>query len=132
LNPKERNAFLGCRAKFRRECVFPSSGASVVPPCKVTYDSTTAKEMLLMAPTGEEQQQWVNRLAKRIQKGGYKASGGSTADVSVLSSAGSSSGVRISQQDSVRSAGKPASAASVASASKSSTLPPGSSLPSKK
>ena len=41
----------------------------------MSYDPTTAKEMLLMAPTVEEQQFWVARLLKRIQKSGYKAAG---------------------------------------------------------
>jgi len=41
----------------------------------VSYDPTTAKEMLLMAPSIEEQQFWVARLLKRIQKSGYKAAG---------------------------------------------------------
>ena len=47
----------------------------MVAPCKVSYDPTTAKEMLLMAPSQEEQQFWVSRLLKKIQKSGYKATG---------------------------------------------------------
>ena len=46
-----------------------------IPPCKVSYDPTTAKEMLLMATSLEEQQFWVGRLLKKIQEGGYKAAG---------------------------------------------------------
>ena len=42
---------------------------------QVSYDPTTAKEMLLMAPSVEEQQFWVARLLKKIQKSGYKATG---------------------------------------------------------
>ena len=45
----------------------------VVAPCKVHYDPNTAKEMLLLAISFEEQQQWVTRLSKKIQKFGYKA-----------------------------------------------------------
>ena len=45
----------------------------VIAPCKVHYDPNTAKEMLLLATTLEEQQQWVTRLSKKIQKFGYKA-----------------------------------------------------------
>ena len=41
----------------------------------MSYDPTTAKEMLLMAPSVEEQQFWVARLLKKIQKSGYKATG---------------------------------------------------------
>merc|ERR1719266_2699988 len=72
-----------CRVKFHKEHVTSAAstgdsntasyGANVVAPCKVSYDPTTAKEMLLMAPTVEEQQQWVGKLLKKIQKSGYKA-----------------------------------------------------------
>ena len=41
-------------------------------PCKVSFDPTSAKEMLLMAASLEDQQQWVTRLLKRIQKSGFK------------------------------------------------------------
>jgi len=57
-----------CRAKFHKDCVTQG-----IPPCKVSYDPTTAKDMLLMAPTPEEQQVWVSRLAKKVQKSGFKA-----------------------------------------------------------
>jgi len=49
----------------------------VIAPCKVHYDPNTAKEMLLLAGTLEEQQQWVSRLSKKIQKFGYKANSAS-------------------------------------------------------
>ena len=45
----------------------------IIAPCKVHYDPNTAKEMLLLAGTLEEQQQWISRLSKKIQKFGYKA-----------------------------------------------------------
>ena len=81
-----------------------------VPPCKVNYDPTTAKEMLLMAATFEDQQLWVGRLLKRIQKSGFKAA--------------ESSGQRISPQESMRSiyrsSGGTGLTASVSSASASS------------
>ena len=54
-----------CRAKFHREHIADGAG---VPPCKVLYDPTTAKDMLLLAPTYEDQQVWVARLVKKIQK----------------------------------------------------------------
>ena len=41
-------------------------------PCKVSFDPTSAKEMLLMAASLKDQQQWVTRLLKRIQKSGFK------------------------------------------------------------
>ena len=45
----------------------------IIAPCKVHYDPNTAKEMLLLALSLEEQQQWISRLSKKIQKFGYKA-----------------------------------------------------------
>merc|ERR1712203_88303 len=115
-----------CRVKFHKEHVISSvsSGdsntanysADVVAPCKVSYDPTTAKEMLLMAPTVEEQQQWVGKLLKKIQKSGYKAatlaasSQPSLATLSIdnsTSAQGSvhsnSSSYRVSPQESIRS-----------------------------
>jgi len=114
-----------CRVKFHKEHVISSvSGdsntanysADVVAPCKVSYDPTTAKEMLLMAPTVEEQQQWVGKLLKKIQKSGYKAatlaasSQPSLATLSIdnsISAQGSvhsnSSSYRVSPQESIRS-----------------------------
>lgn len=85
-------------------------------PCKVSYDPTTAKEMLLMAASLEEQQFWVGRLLKKIQKGGYKAAGQGEAGPH---------GSKISPQESLRSLYKPNIQA------KSSTLPANSSLPRK-
>lgn len=88
----------------------------VVAPCKVSYDPTTAKEMLLMAPTVEEQQQWVGKLLKKIQKSGYKAatlaasSQPSLATLSIDNSTSvqgsvnsNSSSYRVSPQESIRS-----------------------------
>ena len=49
-------------------------GGEGVTPCKVGYDPTNSKEMLLMAPTPDMQQMWVSRLGKKIEKSGYKAS----------------------------------------------------------
>ena len=59
-----------CRAKFHKEHVMVTSGnpSEGVAPCKVSYDPTISKEMLLMAPTAEEQQMWVARLLKKIQR----------------------------------------------------------------
>ena len=59
--------------KLHKECM-KATGEGLTP-CKVSYDPTTAKEMLLMATTLEEQQFWVSRLLKKIQKGGFKAAG---------------------------------------------------------
>jgi len=98
-----------CRVKLHKDHTM-GNGEGIVP-CKVSYDPTTAKEMLLMAPTVEEQQFWVARLLKRIQKSGYKAAG--------QSDTGS---VKISPQESMRSQYKPNLQA------KSATLPNNSSL----
>jgi chromosome segregation ATPase len=102
-----------CRIKLHKD--HTSDGGGGVAPCKVSYDPTTAKEMLLLAPTVEEQQFWVSRLLKKIQKSGYKAAGQGD------------SGSKISPQESMRSQHKP----NVQQQPKSSTLPPGSSLPKK-
>jgi len=84
-----------CRIKLHRDHTV-GVGESVTP-CKVSYDPTTAKEMLLMAPSVEEQQFWVARLLKKIQKSGYKATGQTEP-----------SGTKISPQESMRSQYKPA------------------------
>ena len=59
--------------KLHKECMTKTGEG--LTPCKVSYDPTTAKEMLLMATNLEEQQFWVSRLLKKIQKGGFKAAG---------------------------------------------------------
>jgi Rho-associated protein kinase 1 len=104
-----------CRAKFHKDHITPGNGDGVIP-CKVNYDPTTAKEMLLMAASFEEQQLWVARLLKRIQKSGFKAA------TSAFDSSSSSS--RVSPQESMRSLHKPPSALQhQTSHQKSSTLP---------
>ncbi|XP_062851487.1 rho-associated protein kinase 2 [Trichomycterus rosablanca] len=40
----------------------------VIAPCKVNYDVSTAKNLLLLATSQEEQQKWVSRLVKKIPK----------------------------------------------------------------
>ncbi|XP_071489057.1 rho-associated protein kinase 2-like [Diadema antillarum] len=37
------------------------------PPCKVNIDADTAKHMLLMATSKDDQQKWISRLGKQIQ-----------------------------------------------------------------
>ena len=124
-----------CRAKFHKEHVLPDSKSVTsggfdagVAPCKVSYDPTTAKDMLLLAPTSEEQQIWVARLLKKIQKSGYRAS-------MMTSVENNGAGSRANDLAPMRSAsqrsagGPPASLASVATSSsvvssqKSATLP---------
>ncbi|CAB4065179.1 ROCK1 [Lepeophtheirus salmonis] len=74
-----------CRIKYHREHV-GDGGKDVITPCKVNYDPTTAKEMLLMAPSIEEQRFWVSRLLKKIQKSGFKAASSSSNSGSYTSS----------------------------------------------
>ncbi|MGH0179023.1 UNVERIFIED_CONTAM: hypothetical protein FKN15_020309 [Acipenser sinensis] len=40
----------------------------VIAPCRVNYDISTAKNLLLLASSQEEQQKWVSRLVKKIPK----------------------------------------------------------------
>ncbi|XP_056151251.1 rho-associated protein kinase 2 [Lampris incognitus] len=40
----------------------------VIAPCRVYYDVSTAKNLLLLAVSQEEQQKWVSRLVKKIPK----------------------------------------------------------------
>ncbi|XP_034018247.1 rho-associated protein kinase 2-like isoform X2 [Thalassophryne amazonica] len=40
----------------------------VIAPCRVKYDMSTAKELLLLASSQEEQQHWVSHLIKRIPR----------------------------------------------------------------
>ncbi|XP_072313433.1 rho-associated protein kinase 2-like isoform X2 [Eucyclogobius newberryi] len=39
-----------------------------IPPCKVNYDLSTAKELLLLASSAEEQMRWISHLLKRIPR----------------------------------------------------------------
>uniref|UniRef100_A0A3B4Z057 Rho-associated protein kinase 2 n=1 Tax=Stegastes partitus TaxID=144197 RepID=A0A3B4Z057_9TELE len=40
----------------------------IIAPCKVNYDVSTAKNLLLLAVSQEEQQNWVSKLVKKIPK----------------------------------------------------------------
>ncbi|KAJ3612919.1 hypothetical protein NHX12_019176, partial [Muraenolepis orangiensis] len=40
----------------------------IIAPCRVNYDVSTAKNLLLLALSQEEQQKWVSRLVKKIPK----------------------------------------------------------------
>ncbi|XP_043661052.1 rho-associated protein kinase 1 isoform X3 [Drosophila teissieri] len=59
-----------CRNKIHKEHV---DKHDPLAPCKLNHDPRSARDMLLLAATPEEQSQWVARLLKRIQKSGYKA-----------------------------------------------------------
>uniref|UniRef100_A0A8D8YBQ4 Rho-associated protein kinase let-502 n=1 Tax=Cacopsylla melanoneura TaxID=428564 RepID=A0A8D8YBQ4_9HEMI len=81
-----------CRIKVHKEHL--NGKEEAIAPCKLHYDPNSAKEMLLLAPSNDEQKMWVQRLSKKIQKCGYKAN--------TLSD-----GVKISPRESTRSAMKP-------------------------
>ncbi|XP_037073648.1 rho-associated protein kinase 1-like isoform X2 [Pollicipes pollicipes] len=103
-----------CHMRMHREHLDKNEGT--VAPCKLNFDSRTAKELLLLAPSLDEQKHWVLRLGKRIQKCGYKANQALT------------DGSKVSPRESTRSAYKPYSVPAPQSGNKSATLPPGSSL----
>lgn len=53
----------GCHFKCHKEHLEEG-----IPPCKVNYDMSTAKELLLLASSKEEQTRWVGHLLKRIPR----------------------------------------------------------------
>lgn len=60
-----------CRIKVHKEHI--EKKEDNLAPCKLHYDPNFAKEMLILAPSTDEQKHWVSRLSKKIQKCGYKA-----------------------------------------------------------
>lgn len=64
------NHKIRCRNKIHKEHV---DNNDPLAPCKLHHDPHSAREMLLLATSNEDQKGWVNRLSKRIQKCGYKA-----------------------------------------------------------
>lgn len=61
-----------CRIKLHKDHL--DRKEECIAPCKVNfYDSQSAKELLLMTATPQEQQNWVAKLTKKVQKGGFKA-----------------------------------------------------------
>uniref|UniRef100_A0A182PT53 non-specific serine/threonine protein kinase n=1 Tax=Anopheles epiroticus TaxID=199890 RepID=A0A182PT53_9DIPT len=90
-----------CRFKLHKEHV---DNQNPLAPCKLHHDPNHAREMLLLAPSNEDQHRWVMRLSKRIQKSGYKANsnnnvgtlGGSNTATLGSSSSGSTSGSSVS------------------------------------
>ncbi|XP_056125116.1 rho-associated protein kinase 2b isoform X3 [Rhinichthys klamathensis goyatoka] len=55
-----------CRVKCHKDHI--DRKEEVLAPCRVNYDMSTAKELLLLANSTEEQQKWVNRLLKRVPR----------------------------------------------------------------
>jgi len=62
--------FVGCRIKVHRGHLDRKED-SVAP-----YDPNSAKKLLLVAATADDQKLWTQRLGKKIQKCGYKANSG--------------------------------------------------------
>ncbi|XP_076021402.1 rho-associated protein kinase 2-like isoform X2 [Genypterus blacodes] len=55
-----------CHTKCHKDHI--DKKEEVIAPCKVNYDISTAKELILLAHTQEEQQRWVGQLIKRIPR----------------------------------------------------------------
>ncbi|KAH9398937.1 Rho-associated protein kinase 2, partial [Tyrophagus putrescentiae] len=66
-----------CRVKIHKEHLDNArankQGEKQIAPCKVYYDANAAKELLLLASSIENQQQWISCLRKKIEQGGYAA-----------------------------------------------------------
>lgn len=59
-----------CRIKVHKDHI---DNNDPLIPCKLHHDPNSARDMLLLASSPEDQSKWVSRLSKRIQKSGYKA-----------------------------------------------------------
>ncbi|XP_051861723.1 rho-associated protein kinase 1 isoform X2 [Drosophila albomicans] len=83
-----------CRNKIHKEHV---DKHDPLAPCKLNHDPRSARDMLLLAATPEEQSLWVARLLKRIQKSGYKAnsSNNNSTDGSKISPSNHSNGLAL-------------------------------------
>ncbi|XP_046412963.1 rho-associated, coiled-coil containing protein kinase 2 isoform X1 [Neodiprion pinetum] len=83
-----------CRIKVHKEHLEKKEDA--IAPCKLHYDPNSARELLVLAGSPDDQKYWVTRLSRRIQKCGYKAN--SHVD---------GTGQRVSPRESTRSTLKP-------------------------
>ncbi|CAH0726016.1 unnamed protein product, partial [Brenthis ino] len=99
-----------CRMKIHAEHVSEGEG---VAACKLHADR--ARELLLLAPAAPEQRRWVARLARRVQRYGYRAAHTNCHDHT-----------KLSPRDSMRSNLK---AGYMNASQRSSTLPANASLP---
>ncbi|XP_021241790.1 rho-associated protein kinase 1 isoform X2 [Numida meleagris] len=55
-----------CHVKCHRDHL--DKKEELIAPCKVSYDVTSARDMLLLASCQDEQKKWVNHLVKKIPK----------------------------------------------------------------
>ncbi|XP_033232009.1 rho-associated protein kinase 2 [Belonocnema kinseyi] len=83
-----------CHIKVHKEHLDKKEDA--IAPCKLHYDPNSARELLVLAGSPDDQKYWVTRLSRRIQKCGYKAN--SHVD---------GTGQRVSPRESTRSTLKP-------------------------
>lgn len=72
-----------CRIKIHKDHL--DRKEDTVPPCKLHYDPSYAKELLLLASSQDEQKQWVSRLSRKIQKCGFKANNSNAIDSAKIS-----------------------------------------------
>lgn len=99
-----------CRLKLHRDHV------DMLAPCKV--DPTSAKELLLLAPTPDDQRRWVAQLRIRVDACGYAASS------SAAAAAGSPGAIRLRKFPSTASSSSNTSTSSVSGpGGKAATLP---------
>uniref|UniRef100_H3D439 Rho-associated protein kinase n=1 Tax=Tetraodon nigroviridis TaxID=99883 RepID=H3D439_TETNG len=88
-----------CHAKCHKDHL---KKEEVIVPCKVNYDMSTAKELLLLTTSQEEQQRWVNHLLKRIPRK-HPTLGPATVAQSTSPEASLRSSPRVSPRPSPRS-----------------------------
>ncbi|MEQ2221573.1 Rho-associated protein kinase 2, partial [Ilyodon furcidens] len=55
-----------CHTKYHKDHL--DKKEEIIAPCKVNYDMSTAKELLLLTSSQTEQQRWVSHLLKRIPR----------------------------------------------------------------
>uniref|UniRef100_A0A8C9FBV9 Phorbol-ester/DAG-type domain-containing protein n=2 Tax=Phasianidae TaxID=9005 RepID=A0A8C9FBV9_PAVCR len=55
-----------CHVKCHRDHL--DKKEELIAPCKVSYDVTSARDMLLLASCQDEQKKWVTHLVKKIPK----------------------------------------------------------------
>ncbi|KYB27402.1 Rho-associated protein kinase 1-like Protein [Tribolium castaneum] len=72
-----------CRIKIHKDHL--EKKEDTVPPCKLHYDPSYAKELLLLAPSIDDQKQWVCKLSRKIQKCGFKANNSNAIDSAKIS-----------------------------------------------
>ncbi len=62
----------GCKVKVHKDHL--DKEEEFIGYCKVNFDIKTAKELLILANSAEDQKMWVQRLSRKIAKKGYAQS----------------------------------------------------------